>query len=67
MNVKDGENDMEYRLFNAETDQQLTCDDLGITSKEYREAIAHLVATGSDTAKVNGVSVYIDVDLCDCF
>jgi hypothetical protein len=58
---------MEYRLFNAETDQQLTCDDLGITGKEYREAIAHLVSTGVDSQEVNGVNVYVDIDLCDCF
>lgn len=58
---------MDYRLFDADTDQQLTCDDLGITSKEYREAIAQLISTGADSAKVNGVSVYVDVDLCDCF
>jgi hypothetical protein len=58
---------MDYRLFNAETDQQLTCEDLGITGKEYREAIAHLVSTGVDSQEVNGVNVYVDIDLCDCF
>lgn len=51
--------DSEYALFDSNTDEKLSSDDLGITRKQYREIVSMILMTG-DGYKVSGRSFYLD-------
>lgn len=51
--------DSEYALFDSNTDEKLSSDDLGITRKQYREIVSMILMTG-DGYKVSGRSVHLD-------
>ena len=56
--------DSEYALFDSNTDEKLSSDDLGITRKQYRDIVSMILMTG-DGYKVAGRSVYLHFAI-DC-